>query len=59
MHDRAPCPRSKVFSEYLWKSKVKVLDWRGNRSDLNPVKNLWDYIKKKVAEKQPLGAKNL
>ena len=51
MHDRAPCHRSKVVLENLWKSKVEVLDWLENSPDLNPIENLWSYIKNKVAEK--------
>ena len=59
MHDGTPCYRSKVVSEYLQKSKVEVLDWSISSPDLNPIKNLWSYIKNKVAEQQPSGAKKL
>ena len=38
---------------------VEVLDWPGNSLNLNPIKNLWSYIKDKVAEKQPSSAKEL
>ena len=46
-HDRSPCHRLKVVSEYLKKSKVEVLDWPGNSRNLNPIKNLWSHMKKK------------
>ena len=59
IHDRAPCHRSKVVSDYLWKSKVEVLDWPRNSPDLNPIENLWSYMKNKVAEKQLFSAKEL
>ena len=59
MHDEAPCHRSKVVSKYFWKNKVEVLDWPGNNSDLNLLKNLWTYIKNKTAENQPFSAKAL
>ena len=59
MHDRAPCHRSKVVLEYLQKSKVEVLDLPGNSPDLNPIKNLWSYIKNKVTEEQPSSATEL
>ena len=43
MHDGAPCHRSKVVSDYLWKSKVEVLDRPVNSPDLKPIKHLWNY----------------
>ena len=58
-HDGAPCHRSKVVSEYLTKSKMTVLDWPGSRLYLNLTKNLWSYLKNKVAEKQPPSATEL
>ena len=59
MRDGAPCHRSKVVLEYLWKSKVEVLDWPENSPDLNPIENLWNYMKSKVEEKQPSRVKKL
>ena len=59
MHDGAPCHRSKVILKYLWKSKVEVFDLPKNSPDLNSIKNLWSYIKNKVAEKQPFRANKL
>ena len=50
---------SKLVWEYLWKSNVKVFDWPGNCPYLNPIENLWSYIKNKVAEKQPFSAREL
>ena len=41
------------------KSKVKTVDWLGNSPDINPIKNLWTYLKDKVAEKQPSNAEAL
>ena len=51
MHDGAPCHRSKTVAEFLKKSTVKTMDWPGNSPDLNPIENLWTYLKDKVAEK--------
>ena len=59
MHDGAPCHRSKTVAEFLKKSKVKTMDWPGNSPDLNPIENLWTYLKDKVAEKQPSNAEAL
>ena len=56
---RAPCHRLKAVLEYVLKSKMKILDWFANSPDLNPIKNLWSYMKNKVAEKQLFSAKEL
>ena len=36
---------------------MEVLDWSENRPELNPIENLWSYVKNKVAEKLPSIAK--
>ena len=59
MHDGPSCNRSKTVAEFLRKSKVKTLEWPGNSPDLNPIKNLWTYMKDKLAEKQPSNAEAL
>ena len=59
MQDGAPCHKSKVMSEFLSQQRIKVLDWPGNRPDLNPIENLWDILKDKVANKQSTSAKHL
>ena len=53
MHDGAPCHRSKAVKEFLEQGNVQVLDWPGNSPDLNPIENLWNSMKAKVAEKYP------
>ena len=59
MHNGAPCQRLKLVSKYLRKIKVKILDWAGNSLDLNPIKNLLNCMKNKVAKKQPFSAEEL
>ena len=59
IHNGVPCHGLKVVLKYLWKSMAEVLDWPGNTSDLNPLENLWSYVKIKVAEKQQSSAKEL
>jgi hypothetical protein len=35
---------------FLREKRVAVMDWPGNSSDLNPIKNLWSIMKKKLKE---------
>ena len=45
MHDGAPCHRSKIVKQFCTENHVKILDWPGNSSDLNPIENLWTKMK--------------
>ena len=38
---------------------VKVLDWPENSPDLNPIGNLWSYMKNKIAQKQTSSGKEV
>ena len=53
MHDGAPCHRSKIVKQFFTENHIKILDWPGNSTDLNPIKNLWTKMKDLVSQKQP------
>ena len=53
MHDGAPCHQSKVVKNFLEQKRIRRLDRPGNNPDLNPIENLWNFVKKKVSEKHP------
>lgn len=59
MHDGAPCHRSKLVKSYLQEKNVAVLDWPGNSPDLNPIENLWQVMKNKVADQHPPSIESL
>ena len=59
MYDSATCHRSQKVQNYLTTAKVTTLEWPGNTSDLNPMENQWEILKRKVADKQPSSARAL
>lgn len=50
--DGASYSKTKQVQEYLKKVKITMLERDSNSPDLNPIKNLWGYMKNKIADKQ-------
>jgi hypothetical protein len=44
-----------VFDEL----KINVLSWPGNSPDLNPIENLWHFLKRKVLQMSPTTEREL
>ena len=44
---------SKVVAKSLKDNKVKVLEWRSQIPDLNPIENVWAELKKRVLVRRP------
>ena len=49
MQDNAPVHTSIGSKRYLHDLGVQVLPWPGQSEDLNPIENLWAYMKVQVA----------
>ena len=53
LQDSSPCHASKSTRAFLTNENIPVRPWPGNSPDLNPIENLREQMKKKVAEKEP------
>lgn len=51
--DGDPKHTSKLATEWLKKNSIKMLDWVPQSPDLNPIENLWNLFKIKVADQKP------
>ena len=51
MQDNAPCHKTKLIIDFFNRKHIQTLDWPAQSPDLNPIENLWAYIKKKRTKK--------
>lgn len=51
--DGAPCHRIARVAEIVQEAGLTLLPWPGNSPDLNPIENLWDIVKDRVAQLKP------
>ena len=49
LQDGAPCHTAKVVKEWHQKHGVRLIDWPGNSPDLNPIENMWGFMKGKLS----------
>ncbi|KAG1167995.1 hypothetical protein G6F70_009369 [Rhizopus microsporus] len=50
LHDNDPKHRSKMTQEWLKSNEVKVIDWPAYSPDLNPIENMWYFVKCELAK---------
>jgi hypothetical protein len=54
MQDNAPCHKSKRIMGYLAEQGVEMMEWPPYSPDMNPIENLWGYMKLKLANDYPV-----
>lgn len=50
MHDNDPKHSSTIIKEWFSEENIRVLDWPAQSPDLNPIENLWNDVKNKIAQ---------
>ncbi|CAK9801759.1 Transposable element Tcb2 transposase [Anthophora quadrimaculata] len=50
MQDGAPCHTAKKIKIFLQEQKIPLLPWPGNSPDMNPIENVWEYLKRELAK---------
>jgi transposase len=54
MQDNAPVHRSKANIEFLASTGIDTIDWPPYSPDLNPIENVWNWIKLKLETEFPV-----
>jgi len=54
MHDNAPCHTARAVKAFLREQRVKVIEWPPFSPDLNPIENIWQWMKQKLETEFPI-----
>jgi transposase len=53
MQDNDPKHTSRLAKTFFSENNIEVLEWPAQSPDMNPIENLWGFIKEKVQELMP------
>jgi len=53
MQDNDPKHTSNLASKWFQKNRIHLIEWPSYSPDLNPIENIWGWIKKKIGKKRP------
>lgn len=51
MQDNAPIHRANIVEHFFRHHRVTVLDWPAQSPDLNPIENVWAYVKRHLRQR--------
>jgi transposase len=54
MQDNAPCHTSKLVKSFLQRNRVDFIDWPPYSPDLNPIENIWHWMKHVLETEYPV-----
>ena len=51
LQDGAPCHKSKIVTAWFQeRPHISLIDWPGNSPDLNPIENVWAWMKSQLRD---------
>jgi hypothetical protein len=54
MQDNAPCHKANMIMEFLAQKDIETLDWPPQSPDLNPIENVWAWVKSYHIKNYPI-----
>ena len=54
MQDNAPCHKAKSIMDFLASNQVEMIQWPPYSPDLNPIENVWGWMKRELADNYPV-----